>query len=475
MFCLVVLTRLGNGIVLPGLQYTMVFKPWSDLFTFHQPLQNTQAAELIDSYVQTGNSKTGSPSREHVFFNPVNGNNSALDNFFEALYHDAPNRLIRIAHYGDSQLEGDRISLQLRQKLQQTFGGSGYGFVPLADIAVPLAYERSATENLLKYNVFSQRLPGSAGYGLSGSAFKFVYQLKKSEKTLQDSSAQAEPEANSAAGEDSVRRSSGAASVLKFNRKNPFSSASLLFGRVTGSTLLNITGDNNKTLFTGVLSDTPEFTTQNVNRILLPAADMQSVLRLSISGDNSTIFTGLYLDSDKGIQVDNYSIRGHSGNGLLLLDDELIHLQNQYLDTKLVILQYGGNSVPYITGLKQKNYILDMYSSVIKKVRRILPQASILIVGVGDMAKAYDGEYRTYDGLTMVRDALKEVAAKNNCAFWDLYEMMGGQNSILVWAEKGLAAKDGHFTLKGEELVGNELAKQLIKEFELYKTRKALP
>ena len=37
----------------------------------------------------------------------------------------------RIIHYGDSQLEGDRISGYLRNRLQQLYGGSGLGFIPV--------------------------------------------------------------------------------------------------------------------------------------------------------------------------------------------------------------------------------------------------------------------------------------------------------------------------------------------------------
>jgi hypothetical protein len=40
----------------------------------------------------------------------------------------------RILHYGDSQLEGDRISGYLRQRLQAVFGGSGPGFIPIKQV-----------------------------------------------------------------------------------------------------------------------------------------------------------------------------------------------------------------------------------------------------------------------------------------------------------------------------------------------------
>ena len=38
--------------------------------------------------------------------------------------------LIRILHYGDSQIEGDRITRNLRNRFQKRFGGSGPGLLP---------------------------------------------------------------------------------------------------------------------------------------------------------------------------------------------------------------------------------------------------------------------------------------------------------------------------------------------------------
>ena len=52
-----------------------------------------------------------------------------LDAFFEKM-QNAGNRHLRIMHYGDSQIECDRISGILRQEFQEEFGGCGVGLVP---------------------------------------------------------------------------------------------------------------------------------------------------------------------------------------------------------------------------------------------------------------------------------------------------------------------------------------------------------
>ena len=51
--------------------------------------------------------------------------------FYEALDH-ADGQMIRVLHYGDSQIEEDRMSQQIREKLQAQYGGRGAGLLPLA-------------------------------------------------------------------------------------------------------------------------------------------------------------------------------------------------------------------------------------------------------------------------------------------------------------------------------------------------------
>ena len=46
--------------------------------------------------------------------------------FFKKL-ENAKTKKVRIMHYGDSQIEGDRISGRLRERLQKEFGGNGAG------------------------------------------------------------------------------------------------------------------------------------------------------------------------------------------------------------------------------------------------------------------------------------------------------------------------------------------------------------
>ncbi|MCK5457808.1 MAG: hypothetical protein KAI45_11830, partial [Melioribacteraceae bacterium] len=66
---------------------------------------------------------------------PLEGNLEQLQYFFEAL-NNSKSSQVRIAHYGDSSLEGDLITAYLRNKFQQKFGGKGVGFLPITSVDI---------------------------------------------------------------------------------------------------------------------------------------------------------------------------------------------------------------------------------------------------------------------------------------------------------------------------------------------------
>jgi hypothetical protein len=84
---------------------------------------------------QTGLPEGGSLASETG--NPLYLSSSAaakLHRFFAALQEAANGKKISIFHYGDSQIEGDRMTGYIRQRIQQQFGGIGPGFIPAYNV-----------------------------------------------------------------------------------------------------------------------------------------------------------------------------------------------------------------------------------------------------------------------------------------------------------------------------------------------------
>ena len=65
--------------------------------------------------------------------------------FYHALAYEADERTVRIAVLGDSFIEADIITADMREQLQMAYGGSGVGFVPFS---TPLSkYRGTVTHN----------------------------------------------------------------------------------------------------------------------------------------------------------------------------------------------------------------------------------------------------------------------------------------------------------------------------------------
>jgi lysophospholipase L1-like esterase len=96
------------------------------------------------------------------------------------------------------------------------------------------------------------------------------------------------------------------------------------------------------------------------------------------------------------------------------------------------------------------------------------------------MSTRINGEYASYPNIPLIRNAMRNAAFKTGVAFWDLYEAMGGQNSMVSWVNEkpSLAAKDfTHFNPQGARYVGEMIYEALMKDYLEYKNtrRKAYP
>jgi lysophospholipase L1-like esterase len=132
-------------------------------------------------------------------------------------------------------------------------------------------------------------------------------------------------------------------------------------------------------------------------------------------------------------------------------------------------LQFGVNVVPYV--IKDYTFYEEQFYNQLKLLKSIAPGVSILVVGVSDMSRKEGELYVSYPNIEKIRDAQRRAAFKAGCAFWDLYEAMGGENSMPSWvfAKPALANKDfTHFTAKGASLVSEMLYKALLSEYEKF-------
>jgi len=125
----------------------------------------------------------------------------------------------------------------------------------------------------------------------------------------------------------------------------------------------------------------------------------------------------------------------------------------------LVILEYGTNESGDFE-VKPAAYGRHM-GAVLGRIRRVQPDVDCLVLAPTDRRD-------TPDRTPLVRDALREAAQTNQCAFWDTYEAMGGKGSIDAWSKESppRAAKDGvHLSSRGYREIGFKLGDELLRTF----------
>lgn len=354
-----------------------------------------------------------------------------LDAFFEAL-DTANKKSVRIIHYGDSQLEGDRMSSAIREHFQTTFGGCGVGMVPAVQPIGTYTLSQTVSPALRRYCAFgssdfranhNRYGPLAAMSRLDGSA-TFTFTPRGAEKF---------PHAQKFQRISVAMRGSGSMRVSALD------STFELKAKTTTDTCLRIFS------------------------VTLPRPADKATLSVSGSMD----LYGIMLDGKNGVSMDNVPMRGCSGTIFTNIAKNSVAPYFKEENVGLIILQYGGNSVPYLNGAKG----IEIYKNQIKKqiahFRQMAPKARILFIGPSDMSTRIGGVLQTYPHLPEVITALREAANEEGAAFWDMYSAQGGHNSMVQWvnARPQLAGGDYiHFTPLGAE----KMSQILYDTFQLY-------
>ncbi|MBN2727926.1 MAG: hypothetical protein JXR53_01770 [Bacteroidales bacterium] len=388
------------------------------------------------------------------FENPIiSGKKTALDNFFRAL-QTTDSTLIRVGHYGDSQIEGDRITSLLRIMFQSKFGGNGVGYVPMEDVTSPISYSRISSGNWVRYTVFTNKSSHNL-YSPGGTVFRYRFFVPESSR---DSISE---EGDTIKITTPAVSYSNATMFLKVFRS--YGQAKIWYGKAEEPAELKVYDSSNGDLLAEMTLDNPD----PFNVVNIPLSRNSLKLRFVFTGPSPEIY-GLTFDPGIGIQFDNYGLRGHSGDGLMLISKEFLGNEFRMINNKLAILQFGGNVTPYVKNEKSLENIKNIYDRLYAHFKLAYPEASVLVIGVNDVARSVGGTYMSYPMVGRIRDVQKEVAIKNGCAFFDLLELMGGENSVMAWYRKGLASRDGHYSDRGREIVVNEIYLAIMAEYNKY-------
>ena len=103
------------------------------------------------------------------------------------------------------------------------------------------------------------------------------------------------------------------------------------------------------------------------------------------------------------------------------------------------------------------------YDTLIQKIKLINPNTAILLTTNND--SYYKKKYPNTRALE-VREKMFELAKNKDLALWDMFQVMGGLNSIKDWQKNKLAKKDLiHLTYDGYNLIGDLLFEAFMKSY----------
>ena len=165
---------------------------------------------------------------------------------------------------------------------------------------------------------------------------------------------------------------------------------------------------------------------------------------------------GLVLESGTpGVICHNLGVGGARFDAIL--QQKLFKSQIGILNPDLFILDWGtndiiaGNAIP--TGLRENiNATIDL-------IRQQFPNAAIMLTSVQDMNR----RGRNITSAKTFSVFIREIALEKQCLFYDWFRVSGGARKMKKWVAAQYAGKDNiHLTVKGYRLKGQLMGQAIL-------------
>lgn len=365
------------------------------------------------------------------------GSGGGMAHFYAALNRRRSlQRPVRIAFLGDSFIEGDILAGDLREMLQCHFGGNGIGWIDAADkrngVRPTIKIE---TRGLTDHQIRNKNVD----YGLCG--FQMRYTTLGADNSI----------------------------VLQGSKYKPHAATwqkAIMYISCASSTPTRVS-----------IGAQPEHTDT-----IAPSDQMQEItyrghtgsmaLSLSPVCAKGNILYGVALEPPQGVVVDNFSIRGFSGDAICKASKSVMRQFARLREYDLIILEYGlNNANDKNTDLHYRVYMNKM-KGVIALMRELYPDASVLVMGVPDRSRHTADGFETMPCIETMTSWQRQLASSQKVAFYSLYQAMGGRNSMREYVDHKDANKDyTHLTLSGGERLAKRIYRSILTGLNNYNTR----
>ncbi len=346
---------------------------------------------------------------------------------FQHLFQTAQQEKLVFFHFGGSHIQGDMPTTVVRDNLTKIYGDGGRGMI--------FPYTVAKTYSSINYSV---SYSGKWNYGKS-------YQIPP-------------PIPIGVAGMAVETRDSGARASFLF--KNALKSndyeLKLLIRVDTLTPEFRLTIDASTYVFDeAALANhlgkdfVPVSYTGAIKSIDLQVLEHDSLFEFN--------FYGIDVESRQPTGVVYHSLGVGAAAFRSVLNIELLPQHASILKPDIVLLDFGTNDILY-TNAVDKNLGGQIERSI-KQFRDINPDVLVVLTSTQDLF--YRRRFISA-GITF-RNLVDSLARKNDCLFWNWYDLSGGYGTIKTWNDLGYAQKDGvHLTHLGYRLKGEMLFQSMM-------------
>ncbi len=347
---------------------------------------------------------------------------------------------VRIMYYGDSQIEGDRITSYLRYSLRKIRGGTGPGlFLPV----MPVTYTKSvyirASSNWKRYNYLSFRNGGIAHNAL-GPFMAFCRYMPEGERSSTNVKSW-------------IRI---IPSIFADSTTSKYDFLKILYRNTQDNVTIEVRADK-----FSIVTDTLKIS-KELNEFVCPLYNSRNVL-IDFSGKVSPDIYGISIESKSGVIVDNIPQRGSAGLEFTMVDKEDLREAYRFLSPDLVVLHYGLNIVKNVR--RDYSYYEMGLQRQLALLKEISPGTGFMVVGLTDMAFEEENNIKSYPNIPEIINAQKKASLESGALFWDAMKAMGGPSSIIKWfgMNPPLAKKDYvHLTDQGADTLARMMISDLF-------------
>jgi len=223
------------------------------------------------------------------------------------------------------------------------------------------------------------------------------------------------------------------------------------------------------------LTPPPAESMTRVRVIELGASGSRHAIRIENPGPGEVTVLGVSHELMRpGVVYDALGLPGSTAVTFSNYDSETLVAQLKARQPDLYVMFFGTNEAALPP--QSLELVRAAYPKIIANLRIAAPDAACLFLGPTDrMSKKKKAmTWKETQSMDEVYGILREVAARNDCGFWETRDAMGGEGSIEKWRKNRppLANKDHvHLTSEGYRLLATEMVEDVLEAYDRWREK----